>query len=269
MAQGQQAAPPRGRHQTPGVRHLLRQLEPFVPEGPALGEQAQFGVVPGEHGIGEHGGEGGQAVALAAPRPVEDQHGLPVAVDRSTIVPLALIGKAQELGRQRVQDALPAGRGEGEGLLGSGNGLIIGPPGVEMEGQKARDLSQAMRVVEGGRERLGLAQHRQDPLQSAERAERRAQGEAEVDGLLAGRTRLRQMRQSAEGLLDVPHGLPVGRLRHGFLPRLSEVRHGFVPHLAPQRMGGQAFDLLAHVAPIEPLQGRNNAGMEGPPPLLE
>ena len=171
MAQGQQAAPPIGPHQTPGVRHRLRQLEPFVPEGPPLGEQAQFGVVPGEHGIGEHGGERGQTEALAAPRPVEDHHGLPVAVDRPAIVPLALIGKAKELGRQRVQDALPAGRGEGEGLLGSGNGLLIRPPGVEMEGQKARDLSQAMRVVEGGRERLGLAQHRQDPLQK-----RRADG---------------------------------------------------------------------------------------------
>ena len=48
-----------------------------------------------------------------------------------------------------------------------------------------RDLSQPTRVVEGRREGLGLAQIRQDTPKIAERPERRAQGESEIDGLLA------------------------------------------------------------------------------------
>ena len=41
-----------------------------------------------------------------------------------------------------------------------------------------------MRVVEGRREGLGLAQRRQDAPKVARRKERRAQGESEIDGLL-------------------------------------------------------------------------------------
>ena len=51
--------------------------------------------------------------------------------------------------------------------------------------RKSRDLSQPTRVVEGRREGLGLAQIRQDTPKVARRQERRAQGEPEIDGLLA------------------------------------------------------------------------------------
>ena len=54
-----------------------------------------------------------------------------------------------------------------------------------MVGQKERDLSQPTRVIEGRREGLGLAQIRQDTPKVARRKERRAQGEPEIDGLLA------------------------------------------------------------------------------------
>ena len=50
--------------------------------------------------------------ALAAPRPLEGRHGLPEAVDRPTIVALGLVGDAEVVVRQRLQDDLPAGRGE-------------------------------------------------------------------------------------------------------------------------------------------------------------
>ena len=126
LAEGQQTDPPRGIHQARGVSNRLGNLEPFFPEGPALGERAQLGMAPGEVGTGEHGGQD-DAEALAAPRPVEGRHGLPEAVDRPTIVALGLVGVAEVVVRQRVQDDIPAGRGEREGALAGGDGLVMRP----------------------------------------------------------------------------------------------------------------------------------------------
>ena len=81
---------------------------------------------------------------------------------------------------QRVQDDLPAGRGEREGALGGGDGLVIRASVVEMEGQKARDLSQPTPIVDGRREGLGLVQQRQHALEITGWKERRAQGEPEI-----------------------------------------------------------------------------------------
>ena len=79
-----------------------------------------------------HGGQDDLTEALVAPRPVEGRHGLPEAVDRPTIVALGLVGCAEALVRQRLQDDLPAGRGEREGALGGGDGLVIRAHEVEM-----------------------------------------------------------------------------------------------------------------------------------------
>jgi hypothetical protein len=69
------------------VISYLGELEPFIPEGVALGERAQLGMAPGEPGTGDHGGQDGLTEALVAQRPIEGRHGLPEAVDRPTIVP--------------------------------------------------------------------------------------------------------------------------------------------------------------------------------------
>ena len=53
--------------------------------------------------------------------------------------------------RQLMQDDLPAGRGKREGALGGSDGLVIRAHEIEMERQKARDLSQPTRVVQGHR----------------------------------------------------------------------------------------------------------------------
>ena len=132
LAEGQQTDPPRGKHEAPGVSNRLGNPEPFFPEGTALGERAQLGMAPGEPGTGVHGGQDDLTEALVAPRPVEGRHGLPEAVDRPTIVALGLVGYAEVLVRQRLQDDIPAGRGEREGTLGGGDGLVIRAPEVEM-----------------------------------------------------------------------------------------------------------------------------------------
>ena len=52
----------------------------------------------GEIGIDEHGGQESLAKALVAPRPVEEHHGLPEAIDCLTIVALGLVGEAEARG---------------------------------------------------------------------------------------------------------------------------------------------------------------------------
>jgi hypothetical protein len=149
-----------------------------------------------------------------------------------------MVGEAEVLVRQRVQDGIPAGRSQREGALTGGDGLVIRAHEAEMDCQKERDLSQPTRIVEGHREGLGLAQSRQDTPKIAERAERRAQGESEIDSQRARVACLRQLRQGPERLLEAPHGLAMGRSRQGLLPRLPKVRQGLIPHLPPQGMMG-------------------------------
>jgi hypothetical protein len=78
-------------------------------------------------------------------------------------------------------------------------------------------------IVEGLGKGLGLPQRREDTPKIARRKERRAQGDAEIDGLLACITRLRQMREDTERLLEGPHSLAMGRSREGLLPCLPAV----------------------------------------------
>ena len=68
-----------------------------------------------------------------APRPVEEHHGLPEAIDCLTIVALGLVGEAEALARQLVQDGISASRGERESALGDDDGLVICTPNKEMD----------------------------------------------------------------------------------------------------------------------------------------
>ena len=99
------------------MSNRLGNPQPFFCEGIALSERAQLGLACGEPGARVHGGQEDLTEALVAPRPVEERHGLPEAVDRSPIIALVVVGEAEVLVRQRVQDDSPAGRGEREGAL--------------------------------------------------------------------------------------------------------------------------------------------------------
>ena len=72
------------------------------------------------------------AEALVTQPPVESRHGLPVAVDRPTIVALDLVGQAQALVRQGVGHDLPTGCGKRKGALASCDGLVRRAPLEEM-----------------------------------------------------------------------------------------------------------------------------------------
>ena len=161
-----------------------------------------------------------------------------------------------------MQDDIPAGRGEREGTLGGGDGLVIRAHDVEMERQKDETCPSRRGSSRAAARASASRRHARIRPRSPDGQERRAQGEPEIDGLLARVALLRQMREGAERLLEVPHGLAVGRPRHGLLPRLPAVRQGLVPHLAPQGMVRQAFDLLGHPVPGERLQGLDDAGVQ-------
>jgi hypothetical protein len=170
--------------------------------------------------------------------------------------------------RYRLQEGISARRGEREGVLSKGDGLVICPSLIEMEGQKVRDLSQATRVVEGHRKGLGLAQARQDAPRVPRRQEGIMQDEPEIDGLLTLIPCLRQMWEGTECLLEIPRSLAVGRLRYGLVPGLSAVCQGFVPHLTPQGMVREALDMFGEAVPGGCLQSLNDACVQPPPPLL-
>jgi hypothetical protein len=131
------------------MRNRLGNSEPFFPEGTALGEHAQLGMTRGEKGTGEYGGQEDLAEALMALRPLEGHHELSEAIDCPPIVALALVGKTAVVIRYGVQDGITTGRGERKGALAGGDRLVMRTPVGEIGGQKARDLSQPTRIVEG------------------------------------------------------------------------------------------------------------------------
>ena len=67
-----------------------------------------------------------------APYPVEGRHGLREVVNRLTIVALGPVGHAKGVVRQRVQDDIPASRGEREGALAGGDSLVMRAHEVEI-----------------------------------------------------------------------------------------------------------------------------------------
>ena len=103
----------------------------------------------------------------------------------------------------------------------------------------------------------------------AEREERVPEVEAEVDGQLGRLPGLGEMAEGPERLLQVGDGLAVGRPRHGPEPRLAEIGDRLLPQLPAQGVVGQPLDLLGEALGREPLDGLDDAGVQGAPPLLE
>src|SRR5262245_25771236 len=113
-------------------------------------------------------------------------------------------------------------------------------------------------VIESHCQGLGLAQVCHNTLGVTRWKERRTQGEAKIDSLLARVTLLWQMLEGAERLLEVLYGLAVGRPRQSLLPSLPAVGQGLGPDLPSQGMMRQAFGLLSYPVHGERLEGLDN-----------
>ena len=79
------------------MRNRLGNPEPLTPDGPTLGERAEFGISHGEPGRGERSRKDQLTKALVVPCPVEERHGLLEAGDGLTIVTLGLVDGAEGL----------------------------------------------------------------------------------------------------------------------------------------------------------------------------
>jgi hypothetical protein len=191
------------------------------------------------------------------------------ALRRLTVVPQVAVDMPQVELRDDREANIPQGSGNRQGALARGEGTVRVACKRKMGEQKGRDPSQPGLIAQGLGKGFGFLQADEDPFPLSQREERSAQVETEIDGLREGITRLRQTPEGTERLLEVLHGLAVGRACHGLLPRLPAVRQGLVPHLPPQGMVGQAFDLLGHPVAGERLQGLDDVGIEYPPPLLQ
>src|SRR5947209_17529426 len=91
-------------------------------------------------------------------------------------------------------------------------------------------------VAESLGELLGFVQGRQDSRVLAERHQRRAKAQSQIDGQLARVTLRRLVAQRIEGLIEMNDLFAVCRARHVLPCRLLCIRMGFVLIYTPRRV---------------------------------
>ena len=226
-------SPHEAHYQAHGVLDRLGNPEPFFPEGLPSANVPSSAWHQASQARESTAGRMSLTEALVAPRPSRDATVCPNSRSPDDSHP----GHSR-LGRGRRSPA-PAGRHPRWPWRAPGRAGRPRWPGhtspmiVEIVGQKERDLSQPTRVVEGRGEGLGLAQAVRGCAQSPS-------GRAPCAGRAGDRwparrvALLRQMREGAERLLEVPHGLAVGRPRHGLLPACRQYARA-LSHTSPRR----------------------------------
>src|SRR5207244_4392115 len=115
---------------------------------------------------------------------------------------------------------------------------------------------------------FGLVQAVVDPPMLAQRMQGIAQLKPEIDGLRTRVSTLGEMLQGRQRLLQVRHGLAVGRARTRLDTRLAAIGEGLLPHLTPEGMVREAFDVFTAPLGIERFQRLHDASVEEAPPLV-
>jgi hypothetical protein len=103
----------------------------------------------------------------------------------------------------------------------------------------------------------------------AERVERVPEIEPDVDGQLGRLPDLGETAEGPERLLQVGNGLAIRGPRHGPEPGLAEIRDRLLPQLPAQGVIGQPLRLLGDALGREPLDGLDDAGVQGTLPVVE
>jgi hypothetical protein len=93
--------------------------------------------------------------------------------------------------------------------------------------------------------------------------------EVQINGLFELLPALRDVTEGGQRLLEAHSRLLVGRALCRLLSGLPEVGRRPFPGLAPERVVGQALDMLRQALGIEPLDGLDGPGVEGAPATLE
>src|SRR3989441_4369293 len=97
-------------------------------------------------------------------------------------------------------------------------------------------LPEPALIVQGRSLSLGVAEVIEDPFRLAERMQRVAEIEADIDCTLDHLAALRKVLEGAQGLLEACHGLPVGGARRCGTPGLLEVPHRLLPRVSSESM---------------------------------
>src|SRR5439155_12901240 len=116
------------------------------------------------------------------------------------------------------------------------------------------DPPEPTAVVEGRGQSFRFAQVGGDALAFSERMQRTAQGDPDIDGLLARLVRERKVLQSLERLFQKRHSFPVGRLGVDFGARLPAVGDGLLPYFTSAGVIGESFDLFDQALRIKRLK---------------
>jgi hypothetical protein len=200
---------------------------------------------------------------------VETRHVLLEAHRRPTIVPQVAVDLPEVVLRHDREAHVLQVRRNRQGTLTAREGVVWFACLRIMGGQKSRDPPQPVLVAQGLSEGCGFPQVDEDPPELAQRIDRTAQVEAEIDGLHVGIMPLGEMLQRIERLLEGPRRFMIGRLRHGPGAGLATVGYGLAPHLTPQGMMRQPVDLVDASVSVEGFETLDNLGMQSPALFLE
>src|SRR5262249_5152696 len=133
----------------------------------------------------------------------------------------------------------------------------------------AVELREAAAVAQCFGDRLRIAQVGEQAVELAEREERAAQVEADVDGLLGRLATGGHVSKRDQRLLEVAPCLPVGRARRRLLAGLPQVGHCRGPPFAAEGVVGESLDLLALPIGIERLDRLHDGGVDGAATVVE
>src|SRR5712691_1650887 len=169
----------------------------------------------------------------------------------------------------RLEGRIPELARDGEGALARLDGSLLMPERREVIGEVSEDQSEPSLVPESFGDGPRSFEMLENRRVLAERGQRAANLKPQVDGFRHERWALREMLQRAQRLREAGHRLPVRRAHGGFRARLTQIRERLVPDFAVEGVVGELFDVLRQTSRIEVLDGLDDPGMEGAPPLLK
>jgi hypothetical protein len=124
------------------------------------------------------------------------------AVDGPTIVPGEVTGLMHEVIREYPKSQITESRGDLEGALSRLRGGAVVSHHRERLGHEGGDLTEATMITQSCRENFGFTQMLVEPCHVSEWIERASQFESNIDGLLEGVGKLREMPESNKRLLE-------------------------------------------------------------------
>src|SRR5262249_55711220 len=198
----------------------------------------------------------GAQIALERDIPLEE--GSRIAELASCEVRAAKTGCCDHLDR-----AVAEGARDCEGLLLVSKGPVVVAGAQTLDPHEGGDPPETVLVAKAPSEHLCLVEVIARARPIAEREERVAQVDADVDRLLGRLASLAQLAESDECLLEVGNGLPIGAMRHSPEPRLAQIDDCLFPQLSMQGVMSQPLDLLGNAHGRQALYGLDDAGMKG------